>query len=116
MLSKQGSSTGALLRDSPLTVMRRGIGALLLRELLTRYGRNNIGFLWLFVEPMLFVGLMVGVRVMLKSAGYSLQIPIVAFALTGWTSLLLWRNMAGRCIGAHKANLALLHHQPVTIF
>ncbi|MFN5779339.1 MAG: capsule polysaccharide export ABC transporter permease, partial [Novosphingobium sp.] len=35
-------------------VQRRVIGALLLREMLTRYGRNNIGFLWLFVEPMLF--------------------------------------------------------------
>jgi ABC-type polysaccharide/polyol phosphate export permease len=30
------------------------LGALLIRELLTRYGRHNIGFLWLFVEPMIF--------------------------------------------------------------
>lgn len=116
MLSNNGSTTGTLLRDSPTTVMRRVIGALVLRELLTRYGRNNIGFLWLFVEPMLFVALMVAVRVAVRGAGFSIDIPVVAFALTGWTSMLLWRNMAARCIGAHKANLALLHHKPVTIF
>ena len=32
----------------------RVLGALLIREVITRYGRHNIGFLWLFVEPMLF--------------------------------------------------------------
>jgi ABC-2 type transport system permease protein/capsular polysaccharide transport system permease protein len=95
--------------------MRRVIGALLLREMLTRYGRNNIGFLWLFLEPMLFVALVVGVRATIQSAGFALNIPVVAFALTGWTSLLLWRNMPGRCIGAHKSNLSLLYHRPVTI-
>ena len=117
MLSNErGAASGVLVRESQLAVMRRVIGALLLRELLTRYGRNNIGFLWIFLEPMLFVALMVAVRVVLRSAGYSLNIPIVAFAITGWTSMLLWRSMVGRCIGAHKANLALLHHKPVTMF
>ena len=42
---------GSLVGTSSWTIARRVIGALLLRELLTRYGRNNIGFLWLFVEP-----------------------------------------------------------------
>jgi hypothetical protein len=28
------------------------------------------------------------------------DLPIVAFALTGYSSVLLWRNMPGRCIGA----------------
>ncbi len=37
-----------------LHIARRVIGALLRREMLTRYGRHNIGFLWLFVEPMIF--------------------------------------------------------------
>ena len=32
-----------------LRVQRRVIGALFMREALTRYGRHNIGFLWLFV-------------------------------------------------------------------
>lgn len=109
------SITGRLLRDSEWTVMRRVIGALILRELLTRYGRNNLGFLWLFIEPMLFVGVVVAIRSTIRSAGFSVDFPVVAFALTGWTSLLLWRNMPGRCIGAHKSNLSLLYHRPVTL-
>jgi len=110
-----GSTTGLLLRDSHLSVMRRVIGALLLREMLTRYGRNNIGFLWLFVEPTIFVAIVVIVRSFVKSVGVTLSIPVVAFALTGWISMLLWRNMASRCIGAHKSNMSLLYHQPVTM-
>lgn len=34
-------------------IQKRVIGALLMREIITRYGRNNISFLWLFVEPLL---------------------------------------------------------------
>ena len=82
--------TGALLHESGWTIGRRVIGALVLRELLTRYGRNNIGFLWLFVEPMLFVMIITAVWAATRSIHGS-QIPIVAFALTGYTSLLMWR-------------------------
>lgn len=93
-------------------IQRRVIWALLLREMLTRYGRHNIGFLWLFVEPMLFT---LGVTVLwtaTKSAHGS-DLPIVAFAITGYSSVLLWRNMPFRCIGALEPNLSLLYHRNV---
>nr|WP_237398521.1 MULTISPECIES: hypothetical protein [unclassified Gilliamella] len=35
-----------------LKIQIRVLNALILREIITRYGRSNIGFLWLFVEPM----------------------------------------------------------------
>ena len=101
-------STGALLHESGWTIGRRVIGALLLRELLTRYGRNNIGFLWLFVEPMLFVLIITAVWSATRSIHGSV-IPIVAFALTGYSSMLLWRGMPGRCIGALRSNMPLLY-------
>lgn len=95
-----------------LVVQRRVLGALLIRELLTRYGRHNIGFLWLFVEPMLFTLGVTALWTATKSAHGS-DLPIVAFALTGYSSVLLWRNMPGRCIGALEANLSLLYHRNV---
>ena len=52
--NNQASSPGVKADEGSWLIQRRVLGALLLRELLTRYGRNNIGFLWLFVEPMLF--------------------------------------------------------------
>lgn len=106
--------TGGLLHESGWKISRRVIGALLLRELLTRYGRNNIGFLWLFIEPMMFT-LLITVLWTATRTIHGSDIPIVAFAVTGYSSLLLWRNMPGRCNGALKANATLLYHRQVTI-
>lgn len=92
----------------------RVIHALLMREILTRYGRHNIGFLWLFVEPMLFT---TGVTTIwtLAKAFHGSDLPIVAFALTGYSAVLLWRNMPARCIGAIEPNLSLMYHHNVRV-
>lgn len=96
-------------------VQRRVLGALLMREILTRYGRHNIGFLWLFVEPMIFT---LGVTALWTAtkAVHGSDLPIVAFALTGYSSVLLWRNMPGRCINALWSNLSLMYHRNVRVF
>jgi ABC-type polysaccharide/polyol phosphate export permease len=103
---------GSLARS--WAIQRRVIGALLMREVLTRYGRHNIGFLWLFVEPMMFT---LGVTALWTAAkmNHGSSIPIVAFAITGYSSVLLWRNMPARCIGAIGPNLALMYHRNVRI-
>lgn len=107
------SSRPPSLRRSAL-VQGRVIHALLMREILTRYGRHNIGFLWLFVEPMLFT---TGVTILwtIAKAAHGSSLPIVAFALTGYSSVLLWRNMPARCIGAVEPNLALMYHRNVRV-
>lgn len=96
------------------TIQRRVIGALLMREVLTRFGRHNIGFLWIFAEPMLFT---VGVTLMwlaLKSTHGS-DLPITAFAVASYSSVLLWRNMPSRCILAIEPNLPLMYHRHVKV-
>lgn len=99
------------LRES-FAIQRRVIWALLMREILTRYGRHNIGFLWLFVEPMLFT---LGVTALWTAAKsvHGSNLPIVAFAVTGYSSVLLWRNMPARCIMALVPNTGLLYHRNV---
>jgi ABC-2 type transport system permease protein/capsular polysaccharide transport system permease protein len=115
MPSKEGiASAGVFAGTSPWTINRRVIGALILRELLTRYGRNNIGFLWLFVEPMLFMLVIAAVWAATRTIHGS-NIPIVAFALTGYSSLIMWRNMANRSIGALRSNMPLLYHHQVRV-
>lgn len=101
------------LRDA-WAIQRRIIGALLMREILTRFGRHNIGFLWLFIEPMMFT---LGVTALwtLTKLGHGSAIPIAAFALTGYSTVLLWRNMPSRCIGAIGPNLALMYHRNVKV-
>jgi ABC-type polysaccharide/polyol phosphate export permease len=95
-------------------VQTRVLGALLIREMLTRYGRHNIGFLWLFVEPMIFTLGVTALWTATKSVHGS-DLPIVAFALTGYSSVLLWRNMPGRCIGALLGNLSLMYHRNIKV-
>jgi ABC-2 type transport system permease protein/capsular polysaccharide transport system permease protein len=98
-----------------LRVQLRVIDALLRREMLTRFGRHNIGFLWLFVEPMIFT---IGVTILWTATKsvHGSDLPITAFALTGYSSVLLWRNMPGRCIGALQNNLALMYHRNIKVF
>jgi ABC-2 type transport system permease protein/capsular polysaccharide transport system permease protein len=95
-------------------IQKRVLGALFLRESLTRFGRHNIGFLWLFVEPMMFT---LGVTALWTAAGlgHGSNLPITAFALTGYSSVLLWRNMPGRCVGAVEPNASLLYHRNVRL-
>jgi ABC-2 type transport system permease protein/capsular polysaccharide transport system permease protein len=97
-----------------LRVQRRVLGALFMREVLTRFGRHNIGFLWLFFEPMIFTLGVTALWTATKSVHGS-DLPIVAFALTGYSSVLLWRNMPGRCIGALFANLPLMYHRNIRV-
>lgn len=101
-----------LLRSS--AIEWRVVHALLMREVLTRFGRHNIGFLWLFVEPMLFT---VGVTALwtLAKQVHGSTLPIAAFALTGYSAVLLWRNMPSRTIGSVAPNLALMYHRNVKV-
>ncbi len=99
---------------SGMVIQQRVIVALFMREVLTRFGRHNIGFLWLLVEPMLFT---LGVTTLwyLADANHGSSLPIVAFALTGYSSVLLWRNMPGRCVAAIEPNQSLLYHRQVKL-
>lgn len=105
---------GIAVLSRSASIQWRVIHALLMREILTRYGRHNIGFLWLFVEPMLFTSGVTALWSMTKSVHGS-NLPIVAFALTGYSAVLLWRNMPSRCIGAVEPNLALMFHRNVRV-
>jgi capsular polysaccharide transport system permease protein len=95
-------------------IQRRVIGALLMREIITNYGRHNIGVLWLIVEPMMFTLGVAGLWYLAKLHTVS-DIPIIAFAITGYSSVLVWRNAANRCAKAIEANLALMYHRNVKV-
>lgn len=95
-------------------IQARVVGALLLREVITRFGRHSIGVLWLIVEPVLFT---LGVTVLwyFIRAHTVTNIPVVAFAITGYSTILLWRNVANRCMHAIEPNLSLMYHRNVRV-
>jgi capsular polysaccharide transport system permease protein len=100
--------------SSCLGIQRRVVHALLMREIITRFGRENLGVLWLVVEPMLFT---LGVATLWTVSGLhrGSPIPIVAFAVTGYSSVLMWRNSANRSSGAILQNKQLLFHRNVRV-
>jgi len=97
-----------------LVIQNRTLHALMMREVITRFGRDNLGALWLFAEPMVFT---LGITALWTAAGmnHGSSLPIVAFAVTGYSSVLLWRNCANRSLGAIEANLPLLFHRNVKV-
>jgi capsular polysaccharide transport system permease protein len=107
------SNTEVTLLQS-LAIQRRTLYALMMRELITRFGRENLGVLWIVGEPMIFT---LGVATLWTALGLShgTGIPIVAFAVTGYSSVLMWRNSASRCSAAVEMNKPLLYHRSVQV-
>jgi capsular polysaccharide transport system permease protein len=103
----------AHLTKSTLTTQIRVINALILREVITRYGRENIGFLWLIVEPMLFTA-GIATAWSFGHVAHGGLIPAIEFAITGYSSLLMWRNSLNRSVNGLQPNFDLLYHRPVT--
>jgi capsular polysaccharide transport system permease protein len=98
-----------------LAIQSRVLHALMMRELITRFGRDNLGVLWLVGEPMIFT---LGVATLWSAAGLAhggTGIPIVAFAVTGYSSVLMWRNATTQCSAGIEQNKPLLFHRSVLI-
>lgn len=101
------------LRDG-WRIQVRVIHALMIRELTTRFGRENIGFLWIMVEPLLFAGLVSLVwRIMIGPKEHGLQ--IIAFVVSGYLPLTLFRHCIGRCSAVFQANSSLMYHRQVKV-
>lgn len=97
-----------------LQIQGRVIWALLMREMITRYGRESLGVLWIIAEPAMFI---VGVMIIFSAIEAPFKGSTVAeYLAVSYPTLLLWRNATNRVTGAIEVNRALLHHQPIRPF
>lgn len=97
-----------------LKIQKNVIGALLMREIVTRYGRSNLGFLWLFLEPLLVILLVALVWGVARRSGSS-GISVFEFMISGYPIMMMWRISASRCLGAIDANEGLLFHRNIRV-
>ena len=111
-LNSREAQSASLL--SSLRTQLRVIGALLMREVLTRYGRKNIGFLWLFIDPMI-VSLSIALIVSFVRVRHFETVPIFAFILVSYATTPLWRRSTARCMNAFSPNKQLLYHRQVAV-
>ena len=95
-------------------LQNRVIFALLMREMQQRWGRRNLGFAWLFCEPLVFS---FPVLLMWSYIGRNERgLPVIPFLWTGYMPILLFRHVTGQCVHVIRAGGALLYHRAVTPF
>jgi capsular polysaccharide transport system permease protein len=86
--------------------------AVLLRETKTRFGSNQLGYLWALLEPLLWIGTFAGFYYFFGR--FSMPgMSLVAFLTTGIVPFSLFRDTAGRCMSAIEANKGLLFYPQV---
>jgi capsular polysaccharide transport system permease protein len=97
-----------------LAAQLRSIQALMIRDMMLRYGRNNIGFLWVVLEPMILTA---GVLVIFSSvkSTYEHGTHVVALVLTGYMPLTLWRHTTNNGVFLLRRSASILYHRKLTL-
>ena len=93
----------------------RVVGALLIREIYTRFGREGLGFGWILLEPLIFAIPVLLVWSVVR-APYEHGVPLMPFLWSGYLPILLFRHVGGRMLLFVRVNAGLLYHRQVTIF
>lgn len=110
-VSTFGSTLKGLAAD--FGCLFRVIYALIIREIHTRYGRENIGFLWVLGEPILFCAGVAILWTMIRPS-HEHGLPMTAIVVTGYVPLTMWRHCLAQSVKAFEANGSLLFHRQVT--
>lgn len=105
------SNTGRLV-SSRLGTTGRVLKALVLRELMTRFGRTHGGFLWLILEPLILTTLII-IWWSIAFGSTKQGVAIVPLALSGYSLITLWRHIVSRFIHCFRHNASLMFHRNV---
>jgi capsular polysaccharide transport system permease protein len=92
----------------------RVVRALMIRNIMAKYGRGNLGFLWLVVEPMFLVSGVIVLWSYTHGDGAH-GIPVAAFVVSGYMPLTLWRHLSN-AVRVMSMNYGLLYHRRITVF
>src|SRR5262249_58221340 len=98
-----------------LVIQWRVVGALLIREIYSRFGRESLGFAWIVAEPLVFALPVLFVWRAVRDPNEH-GLSLVPFLWSGYLPLLLFRHLGGRILMFIRANVPLLYHQRVKIF
>ena len=106
-------------RETPfresLAIQLRVIGALAMRDIHTRFGRHNIGFLWMIGDPLLLatvIGILHGAA---GSSHFAHGMSAVVFGVHGYTTFIIFRGIFGRAEGLIENNATMLYHRNLTV-
>ncbi|MCJ2180611.1 ABC transporter permease [Novosphingobium sp. 2580] len=84
-----------------------------MRELHVRFGRDNIGYLWLIGEPMMLATVISTVHYVASvDEGFTSLAPF-PFTLVGYCLFIIFRGIFNRAEGAIEGNSSLFHHKMI---
>jgi capsular polysaccharide transport system permease protein len=83
-----------------------------LREVRTRFGRNQLGYLWAFAESLFWVLTFTAIHAMMGATPPA-GMDILAFFATGIITFILFRSTLTHCLASIVGNRALLFYPQV---
>lgn len=93
----------------------RVVAALTMRDIHMRYGRRNLGFLWVMFEPILFAAGVIGLRSAVPYGHSEHGVPLVPFLMTGYLPFMFFRNIWSRAMHCVRENHNVLYHRQVSL-
>lgn len=90
--------------------------ALLLRELQSRFGRHNIGYLWMIAEPLMLASAITTLHMLSGHGMQSSGMGAYPFTLLGYCLVMIFRNTFTRAEGAVAGSVMLMNHAQVKPF
>ena len=88
------------------------IQALIMRDLLSRYGRHSFGFFWAIMEPLILASGVLVIWSMIHEASMH-GVHVTTFVITCYLPLTLSRHLIGPLSRLGRNNSSLLYHRPV---
>ena len=96
------------------TTQVRIIGALILRDVHTRFGRENVGYLWMIGEPLLLATVITLIHVN-QPLHFASDIQPAPFAIIGYTLFIVFRGVFNKAEGLIEQNGSLFYHSFISI-
>jgi capsular polysaccharide transport system permease protein len=87
--------------------------ALIVRDMMVRFGRQNLGFVWTILEPMILTSGVMIIWSLIKEPVVH-GIPVIAFVMTGYLPLTVNRHLSGATTALLRSQGGLLYHAPIT--
>lgn len=97
-----------------LATQFRVIRALVVRDMMTRYGRSNIGFLWVVLEPMILTTGVAAIWAITRQS-YEHGLHVVSFVISGYMPLTLWRHLSNGGSNLIRQSVPVLYHRRLTL-
>jgi capsular polysaccharide transport system permease protein len=115
MMTGQTAQRPGFVMTRGLATQAAVIKALSLRELQQRFGRDNIGYLWVVGEPMMLASVVTLLHAAITKSTAAENSPFT-FMLTGYCIFIIFRNTFNRSESALHSSEALFYHGMVTPF